>query len=323
MDMDVALVTPLAGLVGLAVAAAVWVLVAAEGRARGVASALGLVPRGRAAGAPEMIALVLTGGLLALAAAQPVASRVEPRPGRTDAEALFVFDISRSMEARERPEGPTRFARALAAAKELRSAMPSVPAGVASVTDRVLPHLFPTTSANTFTSTLDRSLGIQKPPPDRTGRGRATALGALTALATNNFYGDEAQRRLAIVFTDGETLPVDLGTLRARMLGARIRPLFIRLWSPDDRIYARGVVEQGYRPDPASANDLAAVALAVEGNVFDERELDKAGDRARALLGDGPTGHEGSELRSVELAPHAAAAAFLPLLFLLWRRNVR
>jgi hypothetical protein len=321
--MDLSLVTPMAGLVGLGIAVAVAVLVAAERRARGVASALGLAPRGRAAGAPEAAALVLAGGLLALAAAQPIASRVEPRPGRTDAEAYFVFDISRSMEARERPGGPTRFARALTAAKELRASMPSVPAGVASVTDRVLPHLFPTTSANAFTSTLDRSLGIERPPPDRSGQGRVTALGALTGLATNNFYGRRAERRLAIVFTDGETLPADLGTLRARLLGARIRPVFVRLWSLDDRIYVRGTVERGYSPDPASAGDLGSVARAVQGKVYDERELNDAADRARSLLGGGPSGSQGRELRSVELAPHAAAAAFLPLLFLLWRRNFR
>jgi hypothetical protein len=321
--MDVTLVTPLAGLVGLGIVVAVGVLVAGESRARGVASALGLTPRGRGAAAPELAALVLAGGLLALAAAQPIASRVEPRPGRTDAEAIFVLDISRSMEARERRDAPTRFERALAAAKELRAAMPTVPAGVASVTDRVLPHLFPTTSANAFTSTLDRAVGIQKPPPDRRGRGRATALGALTALATNNFYGAEAERRIAIVFTDGETLPVDLGTLRARLLGARVRPLFVRLWSTDDRIYVGGTVEQGYRPDPASEADLAVVALAAGGSVYDEKDLAGAADRARTLVGEGPTADGGSELRSVELAPHAAAAAFLPLLFLVWRRNLR
>jgi hypothetical protein len=321
--MDIALVTPLAGLVGLGIVVAVGVLVAAEARARRVAIALGLSPRGRGAGTPEVAALVLAGGLLALAATQPIASRVEPRPGRTDAEALFVFDISRSMEARQRPGGPTRFERALTAAKELRATMPAVPVGVSSVTDRLLPHMFPTTSANVFTATLDRAMAIQRPPPDRAGRGVATALGALAGLATNNFYGAESERRIAVVFTDGETLPFNVGTLRARMLGAHIRPLFVRLWSSDDRIYVRGAVERGYRPDPASGEMLVGIARAIEGDVYDESELDRAADRAQSLLGNGPTGPQGRELRSVELAPHAAAAAFLPLLFLLWRRNLR
>ena len=300
------------------------VLLRAEVRGRRVCAALGLVPRGRGAGALEIGALALVGALLGVAAMQPVGSRVQPREQRTDAEAIFVFDISRSMEARARRGAPTRFARALAAAKELRATMPAVPVGVSTVTDRVLPHLFPTSSANVFTATLDRSLGIERPPPDRSGRGRATALGALAALATNNFYGADASRRLAVVFTDGETLPADLGTLRARMLGGGVRTLVVRFWGPDERIYdARGAVERGYRPDPASTGVLAELTAAVEGSTFGERRLDDAAARARALLGDGPTGPRGRELSSLELAAPVAAAAFAPLLLLLWRRNLR
>jgi hypothetical protein len=277
-----------------------------------------------AAGVPEIGALALLGGLIAVAAMQPVGSRVEPRQGRTDAEAQFVFDISRSMEARARRDGPTRFERALVAAKELRSAMPAVPVGISSVTDRVLPHLFPTTSANVFTATLDRAMGIERPPPDSSGRGRATALGSLVVLATNNFFGADSERRLVVVFTDGETVPADLGTLRARMLGARIRPIFVRFWSRDERIYtARGAIERGYRPDPASEGTMEELAAVAEGRSFHEDDLDAAAERARSLLGDGPTGPQGRELQSVELAAPAAAAAFLPLLFLLWRRNFR
>jgi von Willebrand factor type A domain len=322
--VDVTFISPLAGLVGLLAVVGIAVLVAAEARGRRVCAVLGLAPRGRSAGVPEIVALGLVGGLLAVAAMQPVGSRVESRHGRTDAEAQFVFDISRSMEARAGRGGATRFERALAAAKELRAAMPSVPVGVASVTDRVLPHLFPTTSANVFTATLDRALGIERPPPDSSGRGRATALGSLTALATNNFFGVESRRRLVVVFTDGETVPADLGTLRARMLGARIQPIFVRFWSPDERIYtARGALDRGYRPDPASVPAMAELASAVEGRSFHEHDLEAVAERARSLLGDGPTGAHGRELQSVELAAPAATAAFLPLLFLLWRRNLR
>jgi hypothetical protein len=187
----------------------------------------------------------------------------------------------------------------------------------------VLPHLFPTTSANAFVSTVDRAIGIERPPPDRDGR-RATALGALSALATNNFYGPEATRKLVLVFTDGETLPADFGTLRARTLGAGIRPIVIRLWDRDERVYtARGAIERGYRPDPASADVLAEIVAATGGASFGESDLGAAADRARTLLGDGPTGPQGRELRSVELAAPVTAAAFAPLLFLLWRRNLR
>jgi hypothetical protein len=322
--MDVTFISPLAGLVGLLVLAAVAVLVAAEARGRRICAALGLVPRGRAAGAAELVALALVGVLLGAAAMQPVGSRVEPRKGRTDAEAIFVFDISRSMEARAARGDPTRFERALASAKELRAAIPEVPVGIASVTDRLLPHLFPTTSANVFTATVDRALGIERPPPDSSGRGRATALGSLAALATNNFYGTGSTRRLAVVFTDGETLPTDLGTLRARMFGGHVRPIVVRFWDEDERVYTpRGAVERGYRPDPGSTDQLAVITEAMRGRTYDEHDLNAAATQARELLGDGPTGAQGQELQSVELSAPVAAFTFAPLLFLLWRRNLR
>jgi hypothetical protein len=40
------------------------------------------------------------------------------------------------------------------------------------------------------------------------------------------------------------------------------------------------------------------------------------------VLGRGPTGPQGQELQSAELASHVAIAAFVPLLYLLWRRNL-
>jgi von Willebrand factor type A domain len=322
--MDVAFVSPLAGLIGLGALVAIGLLVAAETRGRRICAALGLVPRGQAAGAAEVVALALVGVLLGLAAMQPVGSRVEPRQGRTDAEAIFVFDISRSMEARAARGEPTRFERALAASKELRASMPDVPVGIASITDRVLPHLFPTTSSNVFTATVDRVLGIERPPPDSSGRGRATALGALAALATNNFYGPNATRRVAVVFTDGESLPSDLGTLRARMFSARIQPIVVRFWDEDEHVFTRrGAVERGYRADPGSTDQLALLTEAMRGRTYDEHDLAAAAARAQSLLGSGPTGAQGRELQSVELAAPVAAFAFLPLAFLLWRRNLR
>ena len=322
--MSLSFLTPAAALVGLLALAAVAVLVRSERRSRELARAIGLVPRGRLAGTSGLVALVLVGALVSLAAAQPVLSSVRDRDGRVDAEALFVFDVTRSMLARNGRDGAARFDRAREVAKKLRAGIPETPAGAASITDRLLPLMFPSTSANVFTATVDRPLGIEKPPPDRSGRGRATALGALTALATQNFFGAAADRRVAVVLTDGESLPTDLGTLRARLLGGRVVPVFVRFWDEDERVFdARGLPERGYRPDPDSGAQLAAVAEAGEGRVFEESELGGALDAIRRALGEGPTGPRGRELQSRELAPFVLAAAFLPLGFLLWRRNLR
>jgi len=321
--MSISFLTPLAALVGLVALVAVAVLLAAEARSRRIAGGLGLEPSRRWGAAGGVLALVLAGALLAFAAAQPVVSSVGVREGRTDAEALFVFDISRSMLARQGVAGPTRFERSLDAAKELRARIPTVPVGVASITDRLLPHLFPTTSENAFTATLDKAMGVERPPPDRSGRGKVTALGALQGLATGNFFGPDARKRVAVVFSDAETVPVDVGTLRARLFRANVKVVFVRFWSPSERVYLPdGQIERQYRPDLDSEAFLTDVAQAIEADVFDEESLDEVAGRVRRAFGDGPKGAHGEELRSEPLAAYAAAAAFLPILFLLARRNL-
>lgn len=322
--MQVSLLTPSAALVGLGVGLALGALVLAERRSRRLCRLLGLPPSRTLTAVPPALALALVGTLVGFAAAQPVLSSPRALEGRTDAEAILVFDITRSMLARERTSLPSRFDRAKAVAKELRGAIPDVPVGVASLSDRVLPHLFPTTSANVLTAAVDRSLGIERPPPDRLGRGRVTALGALAALATNNFFGAEARYRLAVVLTDGESVPIDEGTLRARMFSARIVPIFVHVWGSDERVFGPGgVPDRLYRPDPQSRETLDALGEYLGGQAFGENELGPAVDAVRAAVGQGPTGPHGEELQAVELAGFTLAAAFLPLLYLLWRRNLR
>ncbi len=274
----------------------------------------------RYAGVARVLALV--GALLGLAAAQPVASSVRPLEGRVDAEVIVVFDITKSMNARTSTRSARRFDRAVTAAEELRAALPDVPVGVSSLTDRVLPHLFPTTSANAFTATLDRAIGVERPPPDRLGRGRVTNLGALSTLGTHNFFGARAERRVAVVFTDGESVQFDHGTLRARLFTGRVQPVFVHVWGPEERVFGRGgVPDRLYRPDPTSRDVLDQLAELLDGAAVAEGEIDAAVRAVRRRLGTGRTGEQGEELQATELAPHAALAAALPLLFLLWRRN--
>ena len=123
------LISPLAALVGVGVALALAVLLFAEQRSRRLATALGLVPQGPGGPLAATLAIVLVGVLVGLAAAQPVTSSVQPREARTDAEVIVLLDISRSMLARERRGGPTRFERASQDAKDLRAAVPDVPVG--------------------------------------------------------------------------------------------------------------------------------------------------------------------------------------------------
>ena len=320
--MTLTFISPFAALVGLLAFGAVYALLRAERRSRALCDVLGLEPRRRLALLPPLLAIALTAVLLALAAAQPVVATVSPVSGRTDAEAVFVFDISRSMLARPSADEATRFDRARQSARVLRGRLPHVPAGVASLTDRVLPHLFPSISDQAFSATVTRSLGIERPPPDRFGRGRATSLRALAALAERSFFAASARQRLAVVYTDAESRPVDAVALRDSLQAGNVTVLFVRVWGAEERIFdsPRGA-DATYRPDPTSGRELSALAAELGAPVFGEMQLDEITRAARDALGDGPSGPEGRDLQSRELAPYAALAAFAPLAFLFWRRR--
>jgi hypothetical protein len=315
--------TPWAAAVGLLGAVAVWALFGGERRSRAVCRALGLVPRPWLAAGLPALAIVLVAALLALAAAQPVVATVRNGEARTDAEALVIVDISRSMLAKGRPNGLTRLERARTIAKDVRAALPGVPVGIASLTDRVLPHLFPTTNQDVFVATLDRALGIERPPPDRSGRGRATSLRALGAVGTANFFRPGARKRVAIVLTDGESLPVRVAPLGAALARGNVTLLLVHVWGVDERIFrASGAPIPEYLADPDTPGFLGSLSNAIGARVFDEDEAGRAAGAARSALGAGPMGPSGRELQSLELAPYAVLASFVPLLFLVWRRNL-
>ena len=320
--MDVAFLTPKAAAVGLVALLALAAFAVGEYRSRRACAALGLRPRTARSTLVEASALAAIAGFVSLAATQPVVSAVGESRGRADAEVIVVMDISRSMLAQSGRANPTRLDRAKVLAKDLRAGLPEFRVGIASLTDRVLPHLFPSVSTNAFTSTVDRAIGIERPPPDRRARARATALGALPDIGRLNYFSRSARRRVAVVFTDGESIAIGLGTFRARFLSARIALVLVHVWGPDERVYLPDGTTERYRPDPASRVALERVATAVDGAVFAEDQLPQTRAVVRRLLGEGPMVAQGRELTAFELAPFAVVAAFVPLGFLLRRRNL-
>jgi len=319
--MSLAFLTPEAGLVGLLAVLGVLVLRSVVRRSDALCVVLRLEPTGRRRVLRESLPLAAVALLLAAAAGQPVLSTRQVREGREGVEVIAVIDVTRSMLARRSPSEPTRLDRSRAIAKEVRGALTDVEFGLTSITDRVLPHLFPTLGVNSFAAAVDRSIGIERPPPDRRTR-RATALGALSELARLHFFSPESYRRIALVITDGETLPVDLGTLRTRIVTGRVATVFVHVWREDEAIFeSADTVSAAYRPDPSSSRALRRIAGAVDGALFVEGETSEVIAEIRRLVGDGPRVPRGRELRSTALAPHLAAAAFLPLLLLLRRRN--
>jgi hypothetical protein len=320
--MSLTILTPLGALLALGLVVPLVALVRARRKASAVRGVLGVDhPRRRALALP-LAALVAGAALLGLAASQPVFEWTNDRRVRTDAEAFVVLDVSRSMLAQGNLDEPTRLERAKAVATRLRASLSDIPVGVASLTDRVLPHLFPSTDQEVFEATLQRSVGIERPPPRTSFATSATSLSALATLRGLRYFTPDSTSRLAMVLTDGETQPVAnarLGGLFQR--DPPIEVVFVQFWDEDERVFSRGIPEPQYRPDPSARAVLDRLAASAKGAVYTESQVGSAASKARELLGSGPSVVEGEQAGQLALAPYLAAAALLPFGLLLWRRD--
>ncbi len=194
--------------------------------------------------------------------------------------------------------------------------------GIASFTDRVLPHLFPSADDDVFAATLRRSIGIDRPPPQGSFVSTATRLGALETIVSRRFFTPTTRKRVILVITDGESVPIS----GAKMAAAFRRPpgvdtIFLHVWGARERVFNGNQPEPQYSPDPRSRAILDAAAETLGGKVYSEGQLGEAIGAARQALGDGPTVIQGQKRNRLALAPYLAAAVFLPLGLLLWRRD--
>jgi hypothetical protein len=315
--------TPWGALVAVLVLAPLAGFVLGERARRRVTALLRLSEPAAPSRAGVAAAVTLVAALLGLAATQPTIVRRVQQDVRSDAEAWFVLDTSLSMAASSEPGAPTRFTRARVLAERLRNELGDVPVGLASITDRAMPHLFPSADRAAFHATLWRSMGIERPPPSDGFSILITTLGSLSRIASDNFFSPSATRRLMVVFTDGETKPfVDrsLATLFRRPPG--VSTIFVHVWQPDERVFVRGVPDPLYRPVPRSGAYVRTLAAATGGDAYSEHDARAIADAARSDLGDGPTEALTHDQEQFAMAPWLAGFAFLPLSFLLWRRNV-
>lgn len=319
--MSITFLSPEAALIGLAVVVPVAALLLAESRAH-MARAVLQLPGRLTRGSAYTIAIGAFAVLISLGAAQPVLERDHKRAVRHDAEALFVIDTSKSMASAAGPGAVSRFERARRMAKQMRGAIPDIPAGVASLADRVLLHLFPTTDVRSFQRTLDRSLGIERPPSVQRRNLVVTHLDALAQVAKGRFFRDSSKRRLLVVFTDAETRDFDTGVLANAFRGSRISTILVRVGNESERLYENGVVDPRYQAPPGAPESAQIFAEATGGQAFDEPNFDRAIEAARADAGPAESMGEVREVTPTPLASYAFAFAFVPLGFLLWRRNL-
>jgi VWA domain-containing protein len=307
--------TPLGGLAALAILLPLGAAARGRIRAATLARALGLDPPTRWSLGLRSASAAAAVALLGLAAAQPALSDEALVRTRTDVAVLFVLDTSRSMAASLTPTSPTRLARAIKATVALRAAIPEVPAGVATLTDRVLPDMLPVPDVAGFDAVLERAVTIENPPP-ATQSVVATNYDALADIATGNYFEPRVTRRVIVLLTDGESNPFDPGAL-GHELGAKqgYRFLAIRFWNANESVFdANNRPEPGYHPNPTGGVLLAELAAALGGRSIEESQTPAAASYLHQIVGRGATGRARLVLGQRALAPYVAGLALALLL---------
>lgn len=314
------LLAPLALLFALSALLPLGAFALLERRARRVRRVLGEPDPPLRSLLPLAACLAAVPVLLGVAAAEPVVERKTARVERIGVQAYVVLDTSGSMRASAAAGEPTRLERAKSEAFRLRHALPDVRFGIATLTDRLLPTIFPTGDAAVFDGALDQAIAPEKPPAS-VATIRATSLSALAELGRAGYF--TAPKRLAVVFTDGETTPVtaELGRALAR---GRVSVLFVHVWRAGERIYSAGTYDPIYKSDPGSAAALAHAASVVGGSVLPEGAGSALAAAARERLASATrvTTARAVDVRRVPVAKWFVLAAALPLAFLLRRRNL-
>jgi hypothetical protein len=311
--MTVSLATPfaaLAGLVGVVPLAASFLRIR---RGRRLRRELGLVEPSPVVQLGRPIALACLFGLLGLAAARPSIHVQHERATRTDAELVVVIDSSRSMLAAANATQPPRYERAVAFARRLRDALPEVPVGISSLTNRLLPYLFPTADARAYDLVLDESYGIERPPPALTQDRWVTTFEPLNQVAVRRFFSPTAHTRVLVVLSDAETQDFDARSVLRHLERAGTTPIVVRFWRPGERIFSRGRADASYR----ATEPGALVKLHDAGwPTFRESDFAAVVRLVRRTIGSGPVARIGYDRRETSLAPIVALAALAPLLLL-------
>jgi hypothetical protein len=315
------LLTPFALLVALASLLPLAAALVSRARTEVVRRRLRLPPPERSTELRPLLAASAI-ALVGLAAAQPAVTRASHPRSRTDVQAVFVIDVSRSMAASSSPSSPTRLDRAASAAVALRNAIPEVPAGVLTLTDRVLPDLLPVPDVGGFDGVVNRAVRIESPPPQATAV-RATTYSALGQVASGDVFPPSATRRIVVLLTDGESGPVGTSQLVRSLAGYRFEAM--RFWAPDESVYKPdGKPEAAYRPDPSGRVVLGDLASSLGGKSFEQTQLKAATRYLRSLVGSGRTvAGAATEQHRYPLGPYVALLALVALLAFLGVTTVR
>jgi hypothetical protein len=177
----------------------------------------------------------------------------------------------------------------------------------------------PTTDQTLFDRTVEQSVAVDQPPPSQQYKDRATTFDALIPLVESHFYTQGVQRRLLVVYTDGESARIS-PVLRLT-LHRRVTPIFVHVWEPGERIFDHGKVDPRYAADPTSSQALNDVAAIAGGRAYAESDRGAVASAARSAVGHAGTRTHIAAYARIALAPWFILVGILPLGYLLWRRN--
>jgi hypothetical protein len=242
-------------------------------RVRSLLEGLGAPSTGRWA-SDRIAAFCLMLAFLAfgLAAAEPTLQREGEIPKRDDSEIILLYDISRSMLAKPTPDGLTRLERAQRLGLEIARALDDTPIGVSAFTDRVLPHLYPSTRSdyNLLNAVITRSVSVNNPPPFL-DYAATEPLQPLIDIAGLGFFSSAKKENFVVVLTDGEffesSYPRDLQNLRK----SRLHIVFVQIREPEEFIYdEEGRLEPYYDSSRADLSLLRRYAKQLRASIIQE-----------------------------------------------------
>lgn len=311
--MDVTFASPLAALGGLIGTVPLAIAFLRIRSARRLRRQLGLEEPSRLAQLGRPIALACVFALLGLAAARPSIDLNRQHTARADAQLLVVLDSSRSMLAARSPTSPPRYRRAVAFARRLHAAMPQLPTGISSLTNRLLPYLFPTSDTHAFDLVLDQAYGIERPPPALTADNWVTTFEPLNEISVRHFFSPSATKRVVVILSDVEVPRFDARSVLAHLREAGTTPIVVRFWRPDERIFGPGPADKSYRAtQPGALTTLHDAGWPT----FRETDFPGVARLVRRTIGTGRLVEVGYSRQTASIAPIVALAAFAPLLLL-------